>query len=983
MSPSPDDFDQTILSLEKGETLSGRYKLIRELGRGGMGVVWLAEDTALDHQVALKLLPAALGQSSRAIGRLKQEAKRNLQLTHPHIVRLLTFEQDAARHNLAYLVMQYIEGQTLDDLLDVHPNGLPLHRIQQLAMQIGQAIDFAHSKGVLHRDIKPSNIIINPYSGAYLMDFGIAREAKDTITRITGRDSSGTLPYMSPQQLRGENSRSNDIYSFAATLYEALSGQPPFSTGDLQFQIIREIPKSISTQPNQVNNALLSGLSKKVENRPSSATNLAKTLSGITPSNVAVASPKQKNKPKSKAKRKNKSRSFFKSKRFTFPLIFLLTLILSAGFVVHYNMTARMELGKYLRSTDTLHTRLLDIFDTNDNKKLDYFYVGSCCLKDDGECELRKEENCTAANGTFKPGKPCPVNENCEYIDATKDTTPTPSQKPSAPETSDKGEKFSVEAVDHSDYVYQWVYKKDDSDEWITTGDTSSICTITLDDIVKYQFRYKQQKGGQNWSDWSPVATVTVKCKTSKPKAAELKKEYFTDKFHLKDIPNSVKWQVRKLGSEKWEDVDNDFTYNQVGKWEVRHSEKNDNCEWSDFSNPQTIKVVQCKSDKPNQPWITQENLTTGTDITFEVNDSSGEYEWKITDLGTITVPGIYKPETNKNTLKKKFSVDGDYEICCRIKKLNCEWSDWSDSLKFTVSKPKTDTPSAPTSTKKEYSIGENVVITAQGDCPNLKWQQQPPDSDWEDINPTDASNKNVITITLDETDKWKFRYRCQENDDHALSDWGDPLEITVGDRQITTPEPIEEPKEEPNEINIEVGDIKITFIKIKDGNNFFWISAPIKTNMYLEFLQNKEYEPSVETDEYNFLKKKFQLKLVTEGWKMRDGKKKNSSMSLVTGGDADNFCIYIQENCNKEYTFTLPTKIEYEKYYKQKDPENKLSRNILSNDRGEILRDSNKLDKYKSIWLKEKELSEEDMGKPRVDVGFRVILRRSKPKSQ
>jgi len=281
MTLSPDEFEHTLLSLESGELLARRYRLIRELGRGGMGVVWLAEDAKLDDlQVAIKVLPAALTMNARAVARLKKEATTCLGLTHPHIVRLLTFEQDDSRGGLAFLVMQYIEGKTLDEMLVEFPDGIPLERVGKWAAQLAQALDFAHSKRVLHRDIKPSNVMIDGDDNAFLMDFGIAREVKETMTRVTGRDSSGTLPYMSPQQLRGQNNEANDIYSLAALLYEAISGEPPFTTGDLQHQILRETPATIQGKPDHVNDALLGGLAKEGEARPGSAVALAEAFLG-------------------------------------------------------------------------------------------------------------------------------------------------------------------------------------------------------------------------------------------------------------------------------------------------------------------------------------------------------------------------------------------------------------------------------------------------------------------------------------------------------------------------------------------------------------------------------------------------------------------------------------------------------------------------------------------------------------------------------
>ena len=269
--------EHTILSLHAGDQLLGRYELVRSLGRGGMGVVWLAHDHRLDGRpVAIKVLPAALSTGKRAVARLKAEATRNLDLTHQHIVRLHTFEQDPSRQDVAFLVMQYIEGQTLNDLLAEHLDGLPIEKTRIWFEQIAGAIDFAHGKGILHRDIKPSNIIIEERTDtAYLMDFGIAREARDSMTRMTGlQDSSGTLPYMSPQQLMGKNDKSNDIYSFAATLYEALCGNPPFHTGDIGYQIRHAEPDAILHISATISDAILLGLAKEASARPASCQDL-------------------------------------------------------------------------------------------------------------------------------------------------------------------------------------------------------------------------------------------------------------------------------------------------------------------------------------------------------------------------------------------------------------------------------------------------------------------------------------------------------------------------------------------------------------------------------------------------------------------------------------------------------------------------------------------------------------------------------------
>jgi len=278
--PPPDGFGPTFVSLAPGDVLCGRYRLDAVIGSGGMGTVWRARDAVLDERiVALKMLPAVLARDRRSVARLKAEAVRQMDLGHPHIVRLYHFEQDPARADLAFLVMQHVapsEGEpralTLDDRLADHPDGLPLEDVKTWAPRIAEAIDHAHRQGLLHRDVKPANILFDGDGRAYLADFGIACEIRSTMTRVTGQvDSSGTLPYMSPQQLRGVADPRNDVYSFAATLYEALSGRPPISPeGDPHFQIMHVEPPPIADVPERVNAMLRRGLAKDAEARPRS-----------------------------------------------------------------------------------------------------------------------------------------------------------------------------------------------------------------------------------------------------------------------------------------------------------------------------------------------------------------------------------------------------------------------------------------------------------------------------------------------------------------------------------------------------------------------------------------------------------------------------------------------------------------------------------------------------------------------------------------
>jgi len=267
---APDEYENTVAE----ETiLAGQYQVIRKLGEGGMGEVYLAKDLLLnDRLVAVKVLPALRVASKRAMRQLRQEAAAMAELTHENIVRFFHFGEHVS---LPFMVMQYIEGQTLDDLLG-EKGRLSAEETIQLCTPLAQALDYAHSKGVVHRDVKPSNIFIDTAGKPYLADFGIARIAKDTITQVTGRDTTaGTLQYMSPEQCRGEwdLTAASDVYSFATVLYECLSGSVPFRTGPIRDLIINEAPPRLGVD-HPVISPIMQGLAKESVDRPSSCTAL-------------------------------------------------------------------------------------------------------------------------------------------------------------------------------------------------------------------------------------------------------------------------------------------------------------------------------------------------------------------------------------------------------------------------------------------------------------------------------------------------------------------------------------------------------------------------------------------------------------------------------------------------------------------------------------------------------------------------------------
>jgi eukaryotic-like serine/threonine-protein kinase len=209
-----------------GATL-GRFAILREIGRGGMAVVYEARQTNLDRIVALKILSPELTGDANYIARFHQEARSAARLEHPHIVPLYEEGEADGYH---YIAMKYIRGGTLKALIE-REGPLPLPRAATILAQIGVALDYAHRQGMIHRDVKPSNILLSEEGWAYLSDFGLARSAGGAPGLTIAGTVMGTPEYMSPEQAQGLDSVGppTDIYALGVVLYEVLTGAFPFS----------------------------------------------------------------------------------------------------------------------------------------------------------------------------------------------------------------------------------------------------------------------------------------------------------------------------------------------------------------------------------------------------------------------------------------------------------------------------------------------------------------------------------------------------------------------------------------------------------------------------------------------------------------------------------------------------------------------------------------------------------------------------------
>jgi len=280
----------TSSEFASGQKVFGRYTLIKVLGRGGMGIVWLTRDEELERDVALKFLPDLMIQDRALADQLKRETKRCLELTHPHIVRIHDFVHD---ERSGCISMEYVDGETLSNLRAEKEQ--KVFKPDEIAVWIGQlceALDYAHNRArVIHRDLKPGNLMVNQRCDLKVADFGIARSLADSASRLTTKQGrSGTLVYMSPQQLNGERSTHlDDIYSLGATMYELLTSKPPFYSGNVDRQICERVALSMTERRKEFNiepasipqvweDAVAACLAKDPSRRPQSAAEVAQRL---------------------------------------------------------------------------------------------------------------------------------------------------------------------------------------------------------------------------------------------------------------------------------------------------------------------------------------------------------------------------------------------------------------------------------------------------------------------------------------------------------------------------------------------------------------------------------------------------------------------------------------------------------------------------------------------------------------------------------
>jgi len=251
----PQDIDATYYDpandepegvLVQGATLcNGKYELLKQIGKGAMGVVWRAQDHVGDRLVALKFVPKEFARFEDEIERMRKSFKKIHDLNHRLICPTYGLEQDSEHGH--FLVMKHLEGETLVDYAlrkDPKQNGLPMEQALDILTQVAEALDFAHDNDVIHRDIKPSNIFLAEIAKGVrvqVIDFGIADEIRSSASRVSQVkfDTSGSPAYMAPEQWKGQRQTAEtDQYSLGVVAYELLAGNLPFSGGNIENAVL-------------------------------------------------------------------------------------------------------------------------------------------------------------------------------------------------------------------------------------------------------------------------------------------------------------------------------------------------------------------------------------------------------------------------------------------------------------------------------------------------------------------------------------------------------------------------------------------------------------------------------------------------------------------------------------------------------------------------------------------------------------------------
>lgn len=230
--------------MDQPHVIGDRYRVIRPLGKGGMGTVWLCEDPVLQRQVALKQITAGAGIDGKSIERARREARTVAAVTHPHVVDI----HDVVEDGDLWLVMEYVESTNLQTLI-CRRGRMDLRQVVHIGAQLADGLAAAHAAGVVHRDVKPANILITPEGDAKLVDFGIARSSTEKQVTLEGV-LSGTPVYFSPELARtGEPDFPSDVWALGATLFAAIEGKAPYDEAGTPVAMLHRVIEEEPREP--------------------------------------------------------------------------------------------------------------------------------------------------------------------------------------------------------------------------------------------------------------------------------------------------------------------------------------------------------------------------------------------------------------------------------------------------------------------------------------------------------------------------------------------------------------------------------------------------------------------------------------------------------------------------------------------------------------------------------------------------------------
>ncbi len=272
-------------------TLKGKYRLLRKLGQGGMGAVYLSHHELLDQSVAVKVMSPSLLESPTALERFLREARALASVHHPGLCRI--FDVDTTDEGLPFIVMEFIDGLTLDVALRGRP-ATPIAERVRWIVEASDALAVAHDQHIVHRDVKPANIMLTHTGAIRVVDFGVARRREDDARMLTGDALIGTLNYLAPEQIQGEPvDHRSDVWAMAVTLYRLLSGQFPFEGDSLTrylAAVVEGAPRTLEERGVAVPPGLWSVLERALRPRATRTPGLRQFADELRPFAVVDAS---------------------------------------------------------------------------------------------------------------------------------------------------------------------------------------------------------------------------------------------------------------------------------------------------------------------------------------------------------------------------------------------------------------------------------------------------------------------------------------------------------------------------------------------------------------------------------------------------------------------------------------------------------------------------------------------------------------------